>query len=128
MFEPLVLRDVAIPELLVVVRLGANTLTDSHLERSTAECHHRWGLYGFSVLEVPNGDFDLLARLRPIVTQRRQLLIANGHDVIADGFPLLPTLDHPHWTVTLANTEPSTFERVRSLFTGPVPNPTYRPS
>lgn len=65
MFEPLALRDEPTPALLVIVRLGANTLTDTHLGRSISECHQRWGIWGFSVLEVPNGDFDQLARLRP---------------------------------------------------------------
>jgi hypothetical protein len=125
-FEPLVLRDEPTPALLVIVRLGANTLTDTHLGRSISECHERWGIWGFSVLEVPDGDYAQLARLRPIITQRRQLLVAKGHDVTDAGFPLLPTLDHPHWTVTLASPGTAAFERIRSLFDGPIANPAYR--
>lgn len=68
MFESLNLRDEAVPRLLVVVRLGSNTLLDEHLAKSTAECHARWGIWGFSVLEVPGGDYNALARMRPIVT------------------------------------------------------------
>jgi hypothetical protein len=100
--EPLTLRDNPIPELLVVVRLGSVTLKDDALHKSVDESHDRWGIWGFSVLEVPGGDYQLLARLRPLVATRRLLFVANGPDLVAAGFPLLPTLDHPHWTVVLS--------------------------
>jgi hypothetical protein len=126
MFEPLVLRDELAPPGLVVVRLGVRTLDDEMLSRSVDECHDRWGIWGFSVLEVPDGDYERLARMRPIVADRRQFLVAEGSDLIGDGFPLLPTLDSPHWTVLLAAATPVQFERVRTHFRGPVDNPTFR--
>lgn len=125
--EPLRLRDEAAPPSLVVVRLGAVTLGDDHLRRSVAECRTRWGLWGFSVLEVPDGDFGRLARLRPIVAARRQVLVADGADLVADGFPLLPTLETPHWTVVVAIPSPDVFDRIRAHFRGPLPNPVYQP-
>lgn len=127
-FEPIPLRNETVPPGLVVVRLGARTLDDVLLERSVTECHDRWGIWGFSVLEVPDGDYELLARLRPVVAQRRQVLIAIGIDLINDGFPLLPTLDSPHWTVTLAAPTSAQYERVRAHFHGPFQNPAYRTS
>jgi hypothetical protein len=79
------------------------------------------------VLEVPDGDdFERLARLRPEVAERRQVLVANGRSVVADGFPLLPTLDYPHWTVQVSEMSAARFERVRSHFSGPVANPAFR--
>ncbi len=64
--EPLALRDeLAAPDV-VVVRLGACTLDDELLRRSVDECHERWGIWGFSVLEAPGGDFEQLVRMRPI--------------------------------------------------------------
>jgi hypothetical protein len=126
-FEPVVLRDeVAVPEL-VVVRLGARTLDDDLLLRSVSECFGRWGIWGFSVLEVPHGDIDELVRSRPIVGARRQFMVAKGASLIDAGFPRLPTLDSPHWTVVLASATTVQFERVRGHFTGPVDNPAYRP-
>ena len=105
---------------------GSETTSPTrHLERSVAECHGRWGIWGFSVLEVPDGDYKLLARLRPIVTQRRLLLVADGHDLVTSGFPLLPTLDFPHWTVQLSEPTPAQFARVRAHFRGPQPNPAW---
>lgn len=62
--EALTLRDQSVPGVLVLVRLGSLTLSDPHLSRSVAESHDRWGIWGFSVLEVPGGDYQLLARLR----------------------------------------------------------------
>lgn len=125
MFESITLREESVPDLLVVVRLGSNTLLDEHLAKSTAECHAHWGIWGFSVLEVPDGDYDALARLRPIVTTRRRLFVAHGADLIVSGFPLLPTLDAPHWTVTLAAPMAEAFAEVRRHFEGPIENPTW---
>lgn len=123
--EPLNLRDQPVPELLVLVRLGSITLEDELLRRSVAESHDRWGVWGFSVLEVPGGDYELLARLRPIVTTRRRLLVADGHDLVTSGFPVLATLDHPHWTVVLSEPSAEQFDRVRGRFSGPLDNPAW---
>ncbi len=127
MTEALSLRDDSAPSGLVVVRLGARTMDDDLLLRSVERCHHRWGFWGFSVFEVPGGDYDQLARLRPIVAERRQLLVADAGELIDDGFPLLPTLDAPHWTVVLASATAPQFSRVRAHFEGPIANPSYRP-
>jgi hypothetical protein len=101
-------------------------MDDDLLFRSVEQCHERWGIWGFSVLEVPDGDYDQLARMRPIVAERRQLLVADATALIDDGFPLLPTLDSPHWTVVLAAATPALFERVRGHFEGPIANPSYQ--
>ena len=127
MTESISLREEPVQPRLIVVRLGARTVDDELLRRSVEECHDRWGLWGFSVLEVQGGDYEQLARLRPIVSERSKLLVANASALIDDGFPLLPTLDSPHWTVVLAAPSPALFERVRSHFEGPIANPTYRP-
>lgn len=113
------------PDVLVVVRLGSTTLTDPILGRSVAESHDRWGIWGFSVLEVPDGDYQLLARLRPIVATRRRLLVADGPELVASGLPLLPTLDHPHWTVVVSEPSIAQFARVREVFRGPIDNPAW---
>jgi hypothetical protein len=123
--EPLTLRDEPAPDLLVVVRLGSTTLADDALHKTVTESHARWGIWGFSVLEVPNGDYQLLARLRPIITTRRMLLIAEGRELVEAGFPLLPTLDHPHWTVLLSSPTAEQFATVRRVFHGPIENPAW---
>lgn len=77
------------------------------------------------MLEVPGGDYEVLARLRPIITTRRLLLVAEGRELVEAGLPLLPTLDHPHWTVVLAAPAPDQFARVRRVFHGPIENPAW---
>lgn len=125
MFESIDLCDASVPELLVVVRLGSNILLAVHPAKRTAECHARWGMWGFVFLEVPGGDYGALNRLRPAVTTRRPLLVAHGADLIASGFPLLPTLDAPHWTVTPASPITEALAAVRSHFDGPIENPVW---
>lgn len=61
------------------------------------------------------------------MTERRQLLVADAAALMDDGFPLLPTLDSPHWTVVLAADTPALFQRLRNHSQGPIPNPTFRP-
>lgn len=126
MLEPVALRDESAAPGLVVVRLVARALDDELLRRSVDECHERWGIWGFSVLEVPGGDFEQLVRIRPIVGDRRQFMVADGEALIDDGFPLLPTLDFPHWTVVLATSSAGQFDRVCAHFRGPLDNPAYR--
>ncbi|MCL5444605.1 MAG: hypothetical protein M1121_00880 [Actinobacteria bacterium] len=119
------LREASVPTVLILVRLGVATLEDDHLSRSCQECFGRWGMWGFSVLEVPGGDYNHLARLRPIVAERRMIWTASGPELAAGGFPVLPTLDFPHWTVVLSEPTPNQFQKVRALFTGPVENPAW---
>lgn len=78
------------------------------------------------MLEVPGGDYEQVVRMRPIVADRRQFLVAAGDSLINDGFPLLPTLDSPHWTLVLAAATSEQFARVRAHFRGPLDNPVYR--
>lgn len=102
------------------------TLSDGRLIDACERTHARWGVWGFSVLEVPDGvDFERLGRLRPELRQRRQFLVADGRKLVAGGFPLLPTLDFPHWTVQLAEATVDKFVQVRSHFSGPQPNPAF---
>jgi hypothetical protein len=36
-----------------------------------------------------------------LLRSRRRIMLARGADLVGAGFPLLPTLDHPHWTVVM---------------------------
>lgn len=127
--QPLVLRDNVVAPGLLVVRMGVNTMSDERLSESAEQCHGNWGFWGFwgfSLFEVPDGDYHRLARQRPAFAARSRMLIADGHELVDDGFPLLPTLDAPHWTVVLAAPTAPLFERVRAHFRGPIDNPAYR--
>ena len=123
--SPLVLRDTERPATIVVIRLGERTLGDEQLGQQCERSRARWGFDGFSVFEVPGGDYGLLAKLVPIVTVRRRLFEADAGRLVAAGFPLFPTGDHPHWTVVLSESSPRQFARVRRLFDGPKDNPAW---
>ena len=101
-------------------------MSDERLTESAEQCHGNWGFWGFSVSEVPDGDYHRLARQRPAFAARSRMLIADGHELVDDGFPLLPTLDAPHWTVVLAAPTAPLFKHVRAHFRGPIDNPAYR--
>jgi len=62
---------------------------------------------------------------RPVVAERRLVLEADGPELLADGFPVLPTLDRPHWTVVVSTPTEAQFERVRKHFRGPIENPAW---
>ncbi|MDZ4826628.1 MAG: hypothetical protein SGJ13_09215 [Actinomycetota bacterium] len=74
---------------------------------------------------MPNGDYGLLVRLRPIVAPRRLAFEVDGRELISAGFSVLATLDHPHWTVLVSEATSEQFARVRPLFCGPVENPAW---
>ena len=125
MREPLQLREAAAPTTLVMVRFGRTTLEDDKLRQNCEVTFARWGLHGFSVFELPDGDYGRLARLIPLLIDRQWVLEAAGSKLLADGFPLLPTRDHPHWTVVLAEPTPAQFSRVRRHFSEPKLNPVW---
>lgn len=124
MREPLQLREAATPTTLVMVRFGRTTLADDKLRQNCEVTFARWGLHGFSVFELRGDDYDRLARLIPLLLDRQWLLEASGADLVADGFPLLPTREHPR-TVVLAEPTPTQFERVRRHFSEPKRNPVW---
>lgn len=126
-FETMQLRDDAVPVSVVMVRQGSTTLDDRKLTMSCEVTRRRWGIFGFSVHELPHGDFEELARLAPILRERSRVLVASATDLLGDGFPLLPTGTYPHWTVVFSEPTGEQFSRVRVHFTAQT-NPSYQPS
>jgi hypothetical protein len=123
--EALQLREAPPPNTLVLVRFGRTTLADEKLRQTCEVTFARWGLYGFSVFELPGGSYENLGRLVPLLFERRWVLEAAGSQLLEDGFPLLPTRDHPHWTVVLSDPTPAHFARVRRHFSEPTLNPIW---
>jgi len=115
------------PEQLLLVREGVNTLGDEALRQACERAQAHLGIHGFSALEVPEGGFYELARLRPLLRTRSRFMLARGDDLRAAGFGLIPTLDHPHWTIVISEPTAAQFALVRLHFSAPVMNPTYTP-
>jgi hypothetical protein len=125
MREPLQLRDTPPPTTLVMVRFGRTTLADDKLRQNCEITFARWALHGFSVFELPDGDYRRLARLVPLLVDRQWVCEAAGTALLADGFPVLPTREYPHWTVVLSEPTPEQFARARRHFSEPKRNPVW---
>lgn len=120
------LRDDQVPTHLVVLRMGSTTLSDNALSQACERAYASMGVHAFSVFEVPDHDFEELARLEPILLSRPKLLEASGPDLLTAGFPLLPTANYPHWSVVLSEPTATQFTKVRAHFHGPFDNPTWK--
>jgi hypothetical protein len=123
--KAVVVRDAAVPETLVVLRMGSTTLSDNALVQACERAYAAMGLHAFSVFEIPDHDYAELARLEPILITRPKVLEASGPELVAAGFALLPTGRFPHWSVVLSEPTAEQFARVRSHFRGPIDNPTW---
>jgi len=123
--KTVVVRDAAVPDTLVVLRMGSNTLSDRALAQACERGYAVMGLHAFSVFEIPGHDYTELARLEPILITRPKVLEASGPELVAAGFALLPTGRFPHWSVVLSEPTVEQFGRVRSHFRGPIDNPTW---
>ena len=108
-----------------MIRFGRATLADEKLRQNCEMTFARWGLHGFSVFELPGGDYERLGRLVPLFVDRQWILEAAGSALVADGFPVLPTREYPHWTVVLAEPTEAQFAKVRRHFSEPKQNPVW---
>jgi hypothetical protein len=115
-----------VPDRLVLVRLGRSTLADAKLGDICRRTFVQCGLFGFSVFALGPGGYEELARLAPIIPVRQWVMEAPSRELLEDGFPILPTSDHPHWTVVLAESTTLQFDRVRRHFSEPLHNPAWR--
>lgn len=122
---PLQLRGERPPARLVMVRMGRSTLTDERLEADCKATFNRWGLFGSSVFGLGDGGYPELARYVPILPERQWVMEARTFDLLDDGFPLLATNDHPHWTIVFAEPTAAHFVRARRHFSQPVQNPVW---
>lgn len=64
------LRAEPVPERPVVLRMGVNTLNDVALGRTCGDAHDERSIHAFSVLELPDGDWEQLAAVMPVVRRR----------------------------------------------------------
>ena len=111
---------------ILVVRGGVNSLTDEVVLRAAALTRTRWGIDGISVYEAPDGDLVALAHRVRAMAERPLVRTAFAAVVRAAGFPLLDTRGELHWTIVLADLEPATLQRPRSVFGEPIDNPGYQ--
>lgn len=122
-------RDEPTPDdLLLVVRGGHGSLTDSVLERTTSDCWGRYGFFGVSVFSAPDDDLVALSLIEPAIRRRPMLRVARCGDLRAAGFEVAPTFANPaHFSVVLPEATPACFGALRACFSGPQPNPGFEP-
>jgi hypothetical protein len=76
--KAVIVRDAAVPDTLVVLRMGSTTLSDNALVQACERAYAAMGLHAFSVFEIPDHDYAELARLEPILITRPKVLEASG--------------------------------------------------
>lgn len=111
MTKAVIVRDEAVPETVVVLRMGTTSLSDNALVQACERAYAAMGLHAFSVFEIPDHDYSELARLEPILITRPKVLEASGPELVAAGFALLPTGRFPHWSVVLSEPTAEQFAR-----------------
>jgi hypothetical protein len=121
------LRDEPPPgDLLLVVRGGANSLSDVVLDRTAGDCWERYGFFGVSVFGAPGDDLIALNRANIAIRRRQQVRTARCGALRAAGFEVAATFTNPgHYSVVLPEVRPERFASVRSCFSAPVENPGF---
>ena len=120
--------DVPPADATIVVRGGERSLSDDILTRTAEANYEMFGFWALSVFLAPGDDLIRLSQEIVAMRRRRTVRTARCGDLRAAGFPLLDTTRHPlHFSVVLAELTTPTFDRLRSCFGNPTPNPGYAP-
>lgn len=115
-------------DLLLVVRGGTQTLSDTHLTNQVSDCWERYRFFGMSVFGAPDDDLTILSRAVRAIRVRAVVRLARCGALRSGGFEVLPTFPNPyHFSVVLPDASPETFESLRRCFSEPQPNPGYQP-
>ena len=112
----------------LVVRGGAQSLSNEILGRAAETNRAAFGFLAISVFLAPDDDLTALSREVPAIRRRRSVRTARCGALRSAGFPLLDTTRHPlHFSIVVAELTTATFDRLRDCFSDPVTNPGYRP-
>jgi hypothetical protein len=126
---PSLLRDERPPdELLLVVRGGANSLSDTILDRSAGDCWEQYGFFGVSVFAAPGDNLVALSQTNLAIRRRRQIRTARCGALRAAGLEVAATFTNPgHYSVVLPDVTPKRFASLRACFSPPMENPGFEP-
>lgn len=121
MTRSLPLRAVQPPDdTTVVVRAGV--MDANSLRRTAQRSFDLYAVLGISVEGVIGSTLEAACRSERIVMYRHVRLPTFGR-VRAEGFALLATFEHPHFTLVLPDVSDVTLARLRRCFDAPIPNP-----
>jgi hypothetical protein len=115
-------------DLLLVVRGGANSLSDAVLDRSAGDCWEQHGFFGVSVFAAPQDDLLALSQTNLAIRRRSQVRTARCGPLRAAGFEVAATFTNPgHYSVVLPDATPERFALLRSCFSPAIDNPGFEP-
>lgn len=123
--KPIVLRAEEPPEDTVVVIRGGE-MTEEFVRRTATDAHDELGIYAVSVFLALDADVDALCSAEPFLVRYGKVRMSTVGRLRSEGFPLIPTLERPHYDVVLPDLLPSTLERLDRCFDPPIPNPGRR--
>lgn len=110
-------------DVVVVVRAGANGLSDETVRRTASASHNEHGFYGVSVFLALDVGVDDLCASTDFLRRYSQIQESTAGRLRAAGFALLATEARPHFDIVLASLEDPVLELLRSCFDPPRPNP-----
>lgn len=122
MAEPLPIRQQDVPDETVVV-IRAGVMDRATLEHAANQCYRTYGLYGISVEAVIGTTVDAACRSSRRLRQYRHVRLSTFGRLHQGNVTLLPTFEHPHFTVLLPDLSELTLARLDRCFDPPIPNP-----
>ena len=124
--EPIILRDEEPPDDAVVVVRGGEILIE-FVHRTAQDAHDEIGIYAVSVFLALGESVEVLCARQVQLARYGKVRFSTVGRLHVAGFPLIPTLDPPHYDVVLPDVTDHTLGRLDSCFDPPTPNPGRRP-
>jgi hypothetical protein len=120
--KPFVLRDEDPPDDAVVVIRGGEMESDS-VRRSAERNHDAFGFYGISVFVAVDQPVRVLCANLGQIARYSKVRLSTAGRLRSEAFPIIPTLDRPHFDIVLPDLEHRTLARLDGCFGPPQPNP-----
>jgi hypothetical protein len=120
--NPIVLRVEDPPDDAVVVIRGGE-MTGEFVQRTATDAHEELGIYAVSVFLTLDAAVEDLCASEPFLVRYGKVRLSTVARLRSSGFPLIPTLDRPHYDIVLPDLEDSTLSRLDGCFDAAVKNP-----
>jgi hypothetical protein len=107
---------------IVVVRAGV--MAPDRIAATASDAFEDFGMYAVSVEVAINKSAAELCRTSPRIGARYgKVRLSTFGRLRASGFAVLPTFEHPHFDIVLADVSDVTVARLDRCFDEPIPNP-----
>ena len=120
--RPLPLRaDVPPDDATVVLRAGL--MADESVRRAATRTFEIYGVYGLSIEAVIGRSVTEACQTSERIANYRQVRLSTCGRLRGEGFALLASFEHPHFTLVLADLSELTIARLQVSFDAEIPNP-----